>query len=347
MQVPRGTRKLEVWPGGGEDKRPFLWVHYQVLDSDEPAVRVVVRTGAHVSGTLVGPDGAPIVGAYVRAFPEAFGFSGVSTDPEGRFKLGVLENSVVDVCFDSEAEAEEPEEVSPKVVPDGHGSGAASTLRWTGVRRAIARRVPSGSTDVKLVARTVAVDADLDVIVRGPNGAPVVGARVRANCGLTNGQALVAQTTDSRGLAHFSRLPRWECSLDVTPPEPEPDGFSEVTLLSRRVEGALPGGGLVSVVLESTAALRGRVVDSRGRPAVGASCTGRRGLSYLGCARISEDGRFVMPSSAPLGAKFQLVVTFPGNTLGRPTSRAVVDAIVGGGDLSITLDDVPAPPAKR
>ena len=340
MRVPRGTRKLEVWGSGAEeeDPRPFLWVHYQTLDSDETPVRVVVRTGSSISGKLVDPAGAPIAAAHIRAFPEAFGFNGVATDSEGRFRLGVLEKQVVDVCFDSEPE-DQPVEVDPNDFPPGPGDGGTKAAKRRGVRRAIAKGVPAGTTDVRLVAETVAVDADVDVTVRGPNGSPVAGAI----CGVLYGMARVGGKTDASGRAHLKHLPRWELSLDVTPPDS--DVASGAPLLPRRLEGVSPDGGAVSVVLEATENLRGRVVDSHGRPAVGASCASRSGLSYLGGTRTSDDGRFVMPSRAPLGARVQLVVTYPGNTLGRPVSRAVVDAVVGGGDLAIVLDEVPAAPA--
>src|SRR5204863_9361326 len=80
--------------------RRFLLVHYHKLQGDEAEARVAVRMGSEISGTLVGPEGAPLAKAKVRAVPQAYGFGSTTTNDQGEFRLDVLDGSEVDVLFD-------------------------------------------------------------------------------------------------------------------------------------------------------------------------------------------------------------------------------------------------------
>ena len=323
------------------DPRPFLFLHYHSLTGGESATRVVVRTGASIDGRLVGPDGAPIAGGFVRTVPAIFGFSAVRTDAHGRFHLGALDGQRVDVRFDGSvaepgADAGLVRNQEPEIrVITVLGESAQSHV---GDLRALATSVLPGSAPIVLRAERVTRRADLDVVVLAdgrPRGGVVLFPAVEA--------PWVSVATGPDGRAVLRDLPVWPLDVhvasvlrgDLGPAEAEADG----DLTARPYVDALPGGPPITIRLFRVAELRGRVVDAAGNPVAKAWCAALSGHQYVACFATDADGRFDSTSNVPVGTRLQVSARYPMN---KPTSCGVIDGVIAGdGELRIVLEPVP------
>ena len=352
LQVPRGTRALEIVGAASGDARQFLFVHYHPLLGREASTRVVVRTGSTIEGRLVTTDGTPIAGAQVRAVPQAYGFSPTGTDGDGKFHLDVLEGERVDVRFDGLVLGGA---TTSAALGTGYQAGGRGRIRFPGDEsrpddpeapapkaslRASEHGVLPGRSDLVLVAKPVPMDASLEVVVRDADGRPQAGASLRA---MPAGRAeAVSAVTAADGRAVLSRLPRWPMRILV---DAASDPADPRLFLAAILEDLRPGGAPVEVVLVETARLRGRVLDAVGHPVAGAWCGAAVGHEYTACFPSDAEGRFEVPSNAPRGTHLQISARYPMN---EPTSRGVAqDVVVGGSDVTIRLEGIRRPSERR
>jgi hypothetical protein len=357
--VPRGARALEVGGADPVEGRKYLFVHYHPLVGDETSTRVVVRLGTEIRGRLVTSDGTPLARATVRAVPQAWGFGPAETDADGRFRLRVLEGEEVEVRFDGLQSEPAPPPAVPEagwrtkvwingkeveaLVFQGDGSTTPggtppAVLRRTPQRASRAHVMP-GRGDVELVARPVAADAELIVHVLAPDGSPEPDAAVTHHEASGTGEALVLRA-DAQGLVRFRGLARWPGTVEVAP-----SSYDGERRFWRpcHLESVSPGGAPLEVRLTKAGALRGRVLDTEGKPVTRAWCAALEGTAYAACFGTDAEGRFEVCSNVPIGTRVQVSARWP---MESPRFRAVLESVVvGSGDLTIVLEPMPEPPA--
>lgn len=91
VRVQPGTYVIEVSGARGEVALNGVAFEQRVLPGSDPAVDIVLDFGSVVGGRLLGPNGAPLAGITVRAWPEdepgERPLAHAVTDNDGRYRL--------------------------------------------------------------------------------------------------------------------------------------------------------------------------------------------------------------------------------------------------------------------
>jgi protocatechuate 3,4-dioxygenase beta subunit len=267
--------RIEV-PGLADEQEIAVAIHHALgaplvlrgLPSALPR-QVRLSPAAQLRGRVFGGPGAPLAGAAVEAeawttseTPQVYRVR-TASDEKGAWRLGGL--------------------------PPGK---IALTLRAPGFVPLLETfEAEPGEKD--LGVRTLAAGTSLEVLVVDDQGAPVPGARVVANQGLSQA------TADGRGVARLSGLPLAPVQLR---------GKAERHLSGQaRLNPPFPADA--RLVLDRALTLMGRLVDAAGAPAGGGSVRVESGTCQSGDL-LGLDGRFEL--DIPPATLGELVLRSPG-----------------------------------
>ena len=211
-------------------------------------VRIVLTKGRKAWGRVVDTDGGPVAGAEVKlrwpADNERFLFldrldatEPTATDERGEFSFPAVSAGEYEVFL---SHAEYVRHGNPRAEVPGGGEGG-----------------------IDLGVFTLVAGAKIHGLVTNPEGEPVAGATIRArDLGSMDRDQDRTATSDTDGAFRLTGLPHELIDLQV-----RADGYT-----SRLLRGARPGTEEPIVIeLKTSALLTGRVVDTDGRPAAGAS----------------------------------------------------------------------------
>src|SRR5205085_12657570 len=104
---------------------------------------------------------------------------------------------------------------------------------------------------------------------------------------------------------------------------------ASATVAHQRFDHLVPDGTEIELRLSARTKLRGRVVDSSGRPVAEAWCAALRGFDYLAAFGTDAQGRFETELPVVAGTTFQLTARFPRDE-NASTSRGVLDDVPAG-----------------
>jgi hypothetical protein len=227
-----------------------------------PVVVVRLPPERAIAGVVRDASGAGVPAAHVAASP--------ASDPHLRADFDDAATTAVDGTF--------------RVGQLGEGEHVVYVRPPPGFVRPEPVRASAGATGVEVVLRR---GSAASVTVLDADGKPVRGAVVEARHPLVGGPGggrLSHATTDGRGLARLDGLPADESlELRVHPPRDRSDVLElEVAPWAPRDE---------TVRLGRAFRLRGRVVDSAGRPVAGARVF-HVGEEFVSVYRTRDDGGF-------------------------------------------------------
>jgi len=236
----------------------------QTKFDDVTAVRglAVERTfklaeGVRVLGTVTGPDGKPVQGATLYAHYGYGGTSKATTDAQGRFLVQGLMPA---------ADAKPPEKYQPKNEITASPPDDAPTLKSGTAPLPFVPAGGSAKLDIRL-EQGVAISGQ----VKGPDGRPVPGCEISASH-MTGRGSMVGyggQRTDAMGRFHMMHLPPGQMFLNVQ----APDDSGLVGKMTEERDYPAGKAATVDVVLGPGAAVFGKAMTSRGKPAVGTEIT--------------------------------------------------------------------------
>ncbi len=233
------------------------------ISADQTEVTCTVVRSAMVTGRVLGPDGAPIVGASVSV-EAADSTAGDIADSDGRFRAWVPRAGRVDVVFEG-------------VV---HRRGEIAVLRLGGRLDGV-----EPGSDVVLRCEPVAWDRQLVVVVQSQDGDPAAGMLV-----LVEGAAgqVTRGRTGAAGRVTIDGLPPRSVQVSV-----QALGDAAVLLPPRPV-WAMPAGQEIVVECSPAVPLRGIALDAEGRPASGDVCCLLDG-GFVSQSPVEADGSFAVP----------------------------------------------------
>ncbi len=265
-----------------------------------------LERGHRIGGKVVDEQGRPIAGARVLPGFEVWGGEEVTaavTDALGVWHLDVMPSS---------AHGSKPARPIDLLV--SHPDHVATSMR-----------VPAVAANAGTAVLTMKQGAAIDGSIVGPDGQPVAGASVVVE---PEDQPLLSfnrTVTDASGQFHFGRLvnPQGR-SIALTVKAP---GLA-VTVRRILVTASIPRQ---TIRLTPSVPLRGRVIDSQGKPVAGASLRSSlhdtKGLDW--CAFSDAQGRFEWPD-APTSGLIRLDVD-------KPTCAEALDRIFEAGNREITI----------
>jgi hypothetical protein len=251
----------------------------RTIGPDEREVVMVLHRAGHITGRLVDPDGHPVPQAILevladgRPFAQGSNFSPnqVWTNPQGRFRIQVPFHASVSLV------------AVERVQPD--------RTVWAGRLDGL----EAGAENVELRLAPVASDRTLDVRVLRPDGTPAKDVQVYARVRATNVEGANVRT-DAQGRAHLTGLPAARIGVHA---RPTPETVGAAAWLEAYAAEVEPAGQEVILRFEEAILLRGRVVDTAGRPVAGASVGAIRDWDRpLTFVETDEDGRFTFRLSA-------------------------------------------------
>jgi len=247
---------------------------------NKTALKVVVQAGGLLTGTVSDPEGRPVDGAAVMAFPELEGaglfeiimskarppVEEYTTGPDGTYKLQSLGAGIYNFLVSAPAFQE---------------------------HREMKQRVSSGENPAK--SFTLIPGHVIEGYVRGPQDEPVVAARVRANAVGVGGQTSRDQIridmkdgdleTDEEGYFRFDTLLDARYMLLVHHEDYE----------SLQRKDVRPDGDAVHLRVGLGARVFGTVVDaSSGEPVAGASVSASDVANLRKDATTDQDGNYVL-----------------------------------------------------
>jgi protocatechuate 3,4-dioxygenase beta subunit len=241
--------------------------HTVETPTDEP-VRIVLQRGARVAGRVIDERGNPVQGAWLMLSTRTGGFGDVPSgdamaDDQGRFEFAAVQPGKLTLTANADGYLQEEVEVE---IPARGLENLRVSLR------------PGAS----IVGR-----------VLGPDGGPVPGAQVQLvpdDAG--NVIALQPGQTDGSGSFRLRGVPEGPRSLVVEHPA-HPRTVKDLEVR--------PGENRIEIQLGAGHEVRGRVVDSAGRPVSGAwvrldAASYSRSPSEAG---TGEDGAFRFPAVPP------------------------------------------------
>ncbi len=285
LRITRGAWKVGVfWSRELDAKgRSLLGANDVAVSDADDEVEIRLEDAGTLSGVVRDTSGTPLARALVGAFAPGRPPGATVTDAEGRFILEVAAAGVYAVRVTGQHDPDHPGQILEKV---GERLG-----------------VRAGDADVILLARPAPKDRAFTLVVEGPDGTPVVGARVMVS-GWTGAQRRLATGEGGRvAVGELSSRP-----LDV---EAAPDAGHEDVWIAARPQKVVPDGQTVSLRLRVGVAVSGRVHRADGRPArdvyVGAHATPLDGEGDDWTATTDAEGRFRLLVDPELN--FPLIVT--------------------------------------
>jgi hypothetical protein len=315
---------------------PFVVTGMPSANDLRAALTATWGAGVPVTGTARDGAGSPVVGARVVLRdgdrPSTIGVSGA----DGSFALATREGTLsVDI-------------VAPtgSGLPDAHVGAPGIFL-------------PAGTASVSLTMSWARISsAALSVSVVDGAGAPVAGARVRAELSgdppvvgslgvhassatlndvtlLATGAAWAQVTADDSGVARLGRLPVGSYHLTVAPP----GGLASVAITGADV--VLGAGGLASLVaLAPPVTLTGQLAPASlaARAKVTALDRGPLAAGLTPSATVDENGRYSLPLAS--GRTYELIVEAPA---GQPFSRRAYATVSPGNAIADRTDRMLAP----
>ncbi|MGN6109319.1 MAG: sigma-70 family RNA polymerase sigma factor [Kofleriaceae bacterium] len=271
----------------------------RIIDG-QTSVELVVPRGAMIAGVVRTAAGEPVAGASVGSTAVTLEDPrlDVQTDEQGRFSLGPLPAGQV------------------RLMAHHPSHGATEALRVEIAGRAQA--------PVELVFGAA---ASIEGVVRYDDGAPARGARL--SIAPLDFPAQWTAIADDLGRFSVGALPSGQYSVSAEPPASVPfqvtaDSRSYANVETRpgapqRIELVVPGG---------REAIRGQVVDERGRPVSGAAVWAERESGFLSSGVVPDevtsyswsDGSFVL-EELPRGT-FAIYASHPDLATGSATAVA-------------------------
>jgi protocatechuate 3,4-dioxygenase beta subunit len=246
--------------------------------------RLKMPAGATVSGTVVGPDGAPVAGATIYT---SFGYTHgprTVTDIKGQFKVTGLPSGLKQAGRDPRSAKMTISAVPPESAPTLMGANAPLKDLAPGKTSEIAIRLEAGAAVTGLVT--------------GADGKPVSGCRVSAFSTLGRGggySASAVTLTGADGRYVLGQVPPGKWQIGAAPPAGRnlmPQAAASKALAAGRTE-------TVDLALKGAAVITGRVATAAGQPVPGASLrleTGRD-ASSLFMPGMEQGGRTAFTDS--------------------------------------------------
>ncbi len=297
---------------------PVLDTTIRSIVPEDNEVRVVLRRAVLIRGFLRTGDGTPVPDLHVKSrlasdgSDAGYGWG----DKAGVFSIKVPAGQSVDLVVDG-TQTEE--------------TAAGTRTRETGFRGSVSGVIgPAEGVEIVLSHEAIVRDRTLVVVVQDSAGAPVPGFEVTAHVTPKS----VRARTDAQGRARLEGLPNHRVHLwlsdgiSLERPRPldiPPPGFDVV-----------PDGQEIVVKYRAGVAIRGRVVDSSGRPLrLGFVRVSAEGRSYS--LRCDADGRFVT------GGLPDLPMQLEADGYVEKTECVGVVAGVVPGDAEVTITVAPKP----
>lgn len=269
----RGT-PVSVTTFAGFAGQEFVEADPVAVAPDAERVEVVLREAGVATGTVVGPDGKPLVQAVLDATEggrpsRQLQGAQVWTGFDGRFRAVVPSGATIDLAM----------------------TGMVDPFRRTGKETLLEGElhgVKAGDRGLVLHARPVATDKTLAVRVVDPDGRPVAGAEVRAWVESV-GVAGAVVVTGTNGRAEIANLParRLIVGAKMPPDDPRAAKWVEASLY-----GVTPDDREVEVQFREGVSVAGRVVDAAGEPVAGATVRVFADRRIAGSATTDAKGRF-------------------------------------------------------
>jgi len=311
------------------DGRAVGWADWPLYEPADIAVDIVLAKPESVSGVVRDGAGKPVEGAKVRAILKIVengaartlaGFSPLEelsalTGADGRFRFEAI-----------------PPDATVALVVTRDGLATAAVGLAAGPRPF---EISPGAGDV---AVTLAADARIEGVVRGPRGAPVTGVTLAAVPADRSRRPWLTREAVSgeTGAFSLSSLVPGEYTVKVAS---LPEGREGIAAAPFNVTAAEDGPAALTVTLEPLAALSVRIVDEvSGKPVPGARILVRR-RDAEGAAgetrQIFADEAGVAAAELPAGDYLIGDVSAAGYS-GRNLQRLVV--LAGGADEEIQVE---------
>ena len=250
-------------------RRRFLDRGEQAIAAGAQEAIVRLEPAEVLRGKVVDSEGRPLNLFTVRVLRGTEVLNNSWTGADGRFAMRVPSGATVDV----ELEGTRLEEI---------GSGHVSRDAFVEGR---VEGVSAADDDIVITARTVAHDGALTVLVTGPSGGALEGARVYVT---GRGMHAVADgITGPDGRVTLRGLPRADLEV-IAARAPGAEG-QEWTLPERTA--VKPDGQTITLAYRRAARVRGVVVDRAGEPVEGARVSGKYGNNEYH-ANTDAQGRF-------------------------------------------------------
>lgn len=310
LRVTQGTWKVGVlWSRELDAKgRNLLDVSDVVASDADDDIEIRLEDAGLLSGVVRDGSGAPLARALVGAFAPGRAPSAMVTDAEGRFSLQVAATDVYAVRVTGQHDAARPGEI----------------LEMIGERLG----VRAGDTEVTVVARPAPKDRTLTIVVEGPDGAPVVGARVSV--------AGWSGTTRTLATVEGGRVEVGDLSSRPVDVEAGPDDGHADVWIRASPQKVVPDGQTVRMRLRVGAVVSGVVLRADGRPAgdveIGGHGTPSEGPGDDWGATPDAEGRFRLLVDPEVS--LPLIVTVRGG--GGAAARVEVPRL-DGSEVSIRL----------
>lgn len=253
-----------------DDPRALLSPPMRPIVSGEREVKLVMKRGARLAGTVLDPDGNPVAGAQIAVTPANPSVGILPADESGHFSTIVEQGRTYAVVFDGMTDQGN----RPKPTP------------WA----ARADDVAAGTTDLVLRCERVAQDRTFTVKVVMPDGRSPAGTRVMLLSASGAYQPTAAMGDDGR--AEFTKLPARQLSAMAWP---------QGDLLGPLAQSVVPQGQEIVLTMRRALAITGTVVDADGKPVKGAYVRVSTGTTMHQGNDSKEDGSFrvLVPADDP------------------------------------------------
>lgn len=273
--LPAGNFKVLVTEG--MSFAGITRVELRGVAADTKDLRITVGTAKSLRGRVVDPDGKPVAGAQVDAWPSTGrSYGNARSGADGSFEMGGLE----DVAYEVRATS-----------PGGMrftDYGVTLNARWLGVKVA---NVRPPRDDVVLTLRA---DLSIEGVAIGADGKPLANRVVRADRLSKRDPDEVSGfadppgcQTDADGRFEITGLAPGEFRLVALGLAPKPEAFP--MLGAERVTAGTRG---VRAILGTFATIVGVVVDETGAPVARATVMAMEASESRSATETSADGAF-------------------------------------------------------
>jgi carboxypeptidase family protein len=273
--LPAGSFKVLVTDG--MSFAGITRVELRGVAADTKDLRITVGTAKSLRGRVVDPDGKPVAGAQVAAWPPTgHSFGNAQSGSDGSFEMGGLE----DLAYEVRA-----------TPPNGMrfmDYGVTLNPRWLGVKVA---NVRPPRDDLVL---TLKADLSIEGVAIGADGKPFANRIVRADRLTKRDPDEVtafadppAAQTDAEGRFEITGLPPGEFRLVALGLPPKPESFP--LLGAERVTAGTRG---VRAILGTFGTIAGVVVDETGAPVARATVMAMEASEVRSATETGTDGAF-------------------------------------------------------